>query len=100
MAETARIETLKRRAELIVEYERTMEKRELANKEWHPIYLHVLLPKYEVDDKVSADDVDVIDGVKRLLALQRKESEGLMGGLESTMDGRIGSRATWASRKS
>ena len=84
VAETANMETLKQRAELILEYEQQMSEIELDNKQWHPSYLHVLVPKYEVDDEERADEERVIKGVERLLDKDTDKMNKMRAQLEAT----------------
>ena len=67
MAEKAKLETLKQRAELILQFERMMSKAERANPQYHPKYLHALVAADEVEDELGAEEAGVINGVKRLL---------------------------------
>ena len=67
MAEKAKLETLKQRAELILQFERVMSKAERENPQYHPKYLHALVAADEVEDELGAEEAGVINGVKRLL---------------------------------
>ena len=74
--ETAKMETLKQRAQLILQYEQAMTTSQLANKQYHPTYLHALVPADDAGEdgvQIDADEAGVINGVKRALAAQRKE---------------------------
>ena len=67
MAEKAKLETLKQRAELILQFERVMSTAERENPQYHPKYLHALVAVDEVEDELGAEEAGVINGVKRLL---------------------------------
>ena len=67
MAEKAKLETLKQRAELILQFERMMSTAERENPQYHPKYLHALVAADEVEDELGAEEAGVINGVKRLL---------------------------------
>ena len=67
MAEKAKLETLKQRAELILQFEMMMSKAERENPQYHPKYLHALVAADEVEDELGAEEAGVINGVKRLL---------------------------------
>jgi len=67
VAEKAKLETLKQRAELILQFERVMSKAERKNPQYHPKYLHALVAADEVEDELGAEEAGVINGVKRLL---------------------------------
>ena len=67
MAEKAKLETLKQRAELILQFERVMSTAERENPQYHPKYLHALVAADEVEDELGAEEAGVINGVKRLL---------------------------------
>lgn len=87
VAETAKMETLRQRAELILEYEQMMYQRELDNPQWHPRYLHVLVPKHEVDSHKDVDESGIINGVKRLIKKDKDKIEALATQLEQTKHG-------------
>eukprot|EP01043_Picozoa_sp_COSAG02_P013908 COSAG02_NODE_563_length_20290_cov_23.664108_12_plen_77_part_00 len=53
VAEKSTRETLKHRAELIVGYEQTMSNAELANEQWHPTFIHALIPANDDEDGES-----------------------------------------------
>ena len=63
MAEKAKLETLKQRAELILQFERVMSKAERKNPQYHPKYLHALVAADEVEDELGAEEAGVINGV-------------------------------------
>jgi chromosome segregation ATPase len=67
VAEKAKLETLKQRAELILQFEMMMSKAERENPQYHPKYLHALVAADEVEDELGAEEAGVINGVKRLL---------------------------------
>jgi peptidoglycan hydrolase CwlO-like protein len=67
VAEKAKLETLKQRAELILQFERVMSTAERENPQYHPKYLHALVAADEVEDELGAEEAGVINGVKRLL---------------------------------
>ena len=57
VAETARMHARKQRAQLILDFERTMSEAERSNVQWHPTYLHLLLPKDdEVQEELAEED--------------------------------------------
>ena len=57
VAETAKLVTLKNRAELILQYEVRMSVEQLANKQWHPTYLHALVPADDdMEEELDDDD--------------------------------------------
>ena len=76
VAEKAERETLKQRAELIVTYEQKMTKAQLANKQWHPTYVHALVPTDD-DEGSQNEEAGVVNGVKRLFAAQHKDFQRL-----------------------
>ena len=84
VAETAKMETLKQRAELILEYEQLMTRRELDNYQWHPRYLHVLVPKHEVDTSQKHEEPGIINGVRRVINKDKLKFEALATQLEQT----------------
>ena len=53
VAEASTRETLKHRAELIMGYEKVMSKAELANEQWHPTYIHALIPANQDEEGES-----------------------------------------------
>ena len=53
VAEKSTRETMKHRAELIIGYEQTMSNAELANEQWHPTFIHALIPADEDEDGES-----------------------------------------------
>ena len=67
MAETARMQTLRQRAELILQYEQSQSDLERANQQWHPTFLHMLVPLFEEDGEISEDQDGVISFVKRYM---------------------------------
>ena len=73
VAQSATLETLKQRAELILSFERMMSSKERNNPQWHPKYLHALVPADEVEEVTDEDGV--LNGVKKLLAVERKAHE-------------------------
>ena len=73
VAEKATRETMKQRAELIVGYEQTMSKAQLANKQWHPTYVFALLPADGDEAGEGMEEAGVVNGVRRLLETCRSE---------------------------
>ena len=53
-----RVIIVRNRAELILNYESQMSREELANEQWHPRYLHALVPADDdVDEEIDDDEV-------------------------------------------
>ena len=82
------METLQNKAELILEYEKRMSPGQLKDTavavQWHPKYVHVLLPRDKVEEKSEEDGV--INGVKRQLAIDKKESENTIKALDAKLE--------------
>eukprot|EP01047_Picozoa_sp_COSAG01_P009058 COSAG01_NODE_367_length_18064_cov_23.990315_2_plen_1367_part_00 len=85
VAETGRLVRQRERAKLILQYERLMSEADRNNKQWHPRYLHALVPADELEEEVGPDEAGVINGVKRLLLTNAKSG----GSLESKMDKKV-----------
>ena len=85
VAETGRLVRQQQRAKLILQYERLMSEADRNNKQWHPKYLHVLVPADELEEEVGPDEAGVINGVKRLLLTNAKSG----GSLESKIDKKV-----------
>eukprot|EP01047_Picozoa_sp_COSAG01_P040377 COSAG01_NODE_3395_length_6148_cov_1.985948_1_plen_1195_part_00 len=101
VAETARLVRQKQRAELILQYERLMSTADRSNLQWHPRYLHALVPADELEEEAGAEEAGVINGVKRLLLSNAHSGESLeskintrmdqkLQGVQEHMDGRLG----------
>jgi phosphatidate phosphatase APP1 len=71
--ETSKLQTLKNRAQLILEYEKNMSQDQLKSDELHPRYLHVLVPRFSIDDEHNEKEAGVINGVKRMLKEQKEQ---------------------------
>jgi hypothetical protein len=74
------MQTVRQRAALIMQYEQThsKEKRDSSGargQQWHPTFLHMLVPKFELDEAVMEDEDGVINGVKRYLDAKLEEQE-------------------------
>ena len=79
------METLRSKAKLILEYEHRMSEKQRNNKQWHPRYLHVLLPADEMGEDSEEDGV--ISGVKRQLALDKQASGAKLDAMKERMQG-------------
>lgn len=56
VAETAQMQALRQRAQLVLDFEKRMSKAERSNVDWHPKYLHMLLPKDTVEDVLREEE--------------------------------------------
>eukprot|EP01046_Picozoa_sp_COSAG06_P014978 COSAG06_NODE_946_length_11363_cov_6.766602_4_plen_312_part_00 len=85
VAETAELETLKQRAELILQFERMMTKAEQKDQRLHPTYLHLLVKKdSDAEEGNRADEeAGVINGVKRLLQSKLSMDGSKVGALHN-----------------
>ena len=91
VAETAKLVTLKNRAELILQYEMRMSEEQLADRQWHPTHLHALVPADDdVDEELDDDEAGVINGVKRLLVADRVSAEKQMVANQAAVEQRVG----------
>ena len=61
-----------------------MSKVERKNQQWHPKYLHALVPVEEAEE--GKDEDGVLNGVKKLLKEERKRHEDRMKKMEQTID--------------
>ena len=84
------METLKQRAQLIMQYEQSMSKQQLENNSWHPKYIHLLMPANEVEEQLEdEEEAGVINGVRRLLVplvADKTASEARLQRLEAKVD--------------
>ena len=92
VAETAKLVTLKNRAELILQYEVRMSPEQLEeNEQWHPTYLHALVPADDdVDEELDDDEAGVINGVKRALVADHASAEKQMVANHVAIEERVG----------
>ena len=74
VAETAKLVTLRNRAELILQYEMRMTNEETNIEQWHPTFLHALVPADDVEEELDEADAGVINGVKRLMVTERTKA--------------------------
>ena len=92
IAENGSAEYMMPRASFVLNYETQLTAEELANKQWHPMYLHLLVP---ADDDAWAEEelnaeAGVINGVKRLLVAQTADSEAKIEAVVQKMEGMNG----------
>ena len=57
---------------------------ERKNQQWHPKYLHALVPVEEAEE--GKDEDGVLNGVKKLLKEERKMHEERMKKMEQTIE--------------
>ena len=57
---------------------------ERKNQQWHPKYLHALVPVEEAEE--GKDEDGVLNGVKKLLKDERKRHEERMKKMEQTIE--------------
>ena len=76
--EYSKLETLKNRAKLILEYEKNMPDEELQSDVFNPRYLHILVPKLAGGfggEGSASEEAGVVNGVKRLFAQYMKDQQ-------------------------